>query len=72
MTNGKCIYCEKVDYKSRMALEKDDFRRFTVICEFVLQEIGSQCLLYQGWKWAFKCQVVRCALSYACCEGFSD
>ena len=41
MTNGKCIYCKKVDYKSRMALEKDDFRRFTVICEFVLQEIGS-------------------------------
>ena len=55
MTNGKCIYCKKVDYKSRMALEKDDFRRFTMICEFVLQEIGSWCMLYQGWKWAFKC-----------------
>ena len=31
MTNGKCIYHKIVNYMSRMALEKDDFRRFSVI-----------------------------------------
>ena len=54
MTNGECIYRKTVDYKSRMALEKDDFRRFLVICDFVIQEIGSRRALHQGWKWAFK------------------
>ena len=34
MTNGECIYRKTVDYVSRMALEKDDFRRFSVIWEF--------------------------------------
>ena len=34
MTNGKCIYRKTVDYMSRMVLEKDDFRRFSVIWEF--------------------------------------
>ena len=34
MTNGEYIYRKTVDYMSRMALEKDDFRRFTVIWEF--------------------------------------
>ena len=34
MTNGECIYRKAVDYMSRMALEKDDFRRFSVIWEF--------------------------------------
>ena len=34
MTNSECIYREAVDYMSRMALEKDDFRRFSVIWEF--------------------------------------
>ena len=34
MTNSECIYRETVDYMSRMALEKDDFRRFSVIWEF--------------------------------------
>ena len=34
MTNGECIYHKTVDYMSRMALEKDDFRRFSVIWEF--------------------------------------
>ena len=28
-TNGECINCKTVDYMSRMALEKDDFRRFS-------------------------------------------
>ena len=50
MTNGECIYRKTVDYKSRMALEKDDFRRFLVICDFVIQEIGSRRVLHQGWK----------------------
>ena len=34
MTNGECMYCKTVDYVSWMALEKDDFRRFSVIWEF--------------------------------------
>ena len=34
MTNCECIYRKKVHYVSRMALEKDDFRRFSVIWEF--------------------------------------
>ena len=34
MTDGECIYRKTVDYMSRMALENDDFRRFTVIWEF--------------------------------------
>ena len=29
MTNRKCIYRKTVDYKSRMAFEKDDFRWFS-------------------------------------------
>ena len=31
MTTGECIYLKTVD---RMALEKDDFRRFSVSWEF--------------------------------------
>ena len=31
MTNGECIYRKIVNYMSRMTLEKDDFRRFSVI-----------------------------------------
>ena len=34
MTNGECIYRKTVDYIIRMNLEKDDFRRFSVIWEF--------------------------------------
>ena len=34
ITNGECINRKTVDYMSRMALEKDDFRRFLMICEF--------------------------------------
>ena len=34
MTNDECIYRNTVDYVSRMALEKDHFRRFLVIWEF--------------------------------------
>ena len=34
MTNGECINRKTVDYKSKMALEKDDFRRFSVMWEF--------------------------------------
>ena len=29
MTNGECIYRKTVDYMSRMAPEKDDFRTFS-------------------------------------------
>ena len=36
MTNGEYIYRKTVDYKSKMALEKDDFRRFSVIWEFLV------------------------------------
>ena len=34
MTNGECICRETVDYMSRIALEKEDFRRLSVIWEF--------------------------------------
>ena len=34
MMNGECIYRKKIDYMSRMALEKNDFRKFLVIWEF--------------------------------------
>ena len=30
MTNGEYIYRKTIDFMSRMALEKDDFRRFSV------------------------------------------
>ena len=33
MTDGECIYRKTVDYMSRMALEKDDFGRFSAITE---------------------------------------
>ena len=33
MTNGVCIYRETIDSMSRMALWKDDFRRYSVIQE---------------------------------------
>ena len=60
MTDGECIYRKTVDYMSRMALEKDDFGRFSAIREFRVignwaeasrLEIGPR---HQGWKWAFK------------------
>ena len=38
MTNGKCIYRKTVDYVSRMALEKDDSKGFSVIWEFRVTE----------------------------------
>ena len=38
MTNGECMYRKTVDYLSRMALEKDDFGRFSVIWEFRVTE----------------------------------
>ena len=28
MTNVECNYCKTIEHMSRMALEKDDFRRF--------------------------------------------
>ena len=34
MTSVECIYRKTVDYMSRMALEKDDSRRFSVIWKF--------------------------------------
>ena len=36
MTDGECIYRKTVDYMSRMALEKDDFRDFQRSENFVL------------------------------------
>ena len=36
MTNGECIYRKTVDYMFRMALEKDDSRRFSVIWKFLV------------------------------------
>ena len=36
MMNGKCIYRITVNYESRMAPEKNDFRRISVIWEFLV------------------------------------
>ena len=54
MTKGECIYRKTVDYMSRMALEKDDFRRFSVIWEFRVTGNWVAARVAQGWKWAFK------------------
>ena len=48
MTTGECIYHKTVDYMSWMAFEKDDFRRFSVIWEFRVTEIGSRRALHQA------------------------
>ena len=54
MTNGECIYRKTVDYMSRMALEKDDFRRFSVIWEFRVTadacpfRPGHRCMFHFG------------------------
>ena len=54
MTNGECIYRKTVDYMSRMALEKDDFLRFSAIWEFRVTEKQVAARVASGWKWAFK------------------
>ena len=54
MTNGECIYRKTVDYMSRMALEKDDFRRFSMIWEFRVTGNWVAARVAYGWKWAFK------------------
>ena len=70
MTNGKCIYRKTVDYMSRMALEKDDFRRFSVIWEFrvtgnwVAARVASRLemgLLISGYP---VCRRVHCRLLF--------
>ena len=43
MTNGECIYRKTVDYMSRMALEKDDSRRFSVIWKLGR---GARCIKF--------------------------
>ena len=55
MTNGECICRETVGYMSRMSLEKDDFRRLSVIWElrvtgnWVAARVASR-------KWALNSQ----------------
>ena len=45
MTNGEYIYRKTVDYMSRMALEKDDFRTFLMIWEFLWKlGRGARCI----------------------------
>ena len=53
MTNGECIYRKTVDYMSRMALEKDDFRRFSVIWEFRITGNWVAARVASRLKWAF-------------------
>ena len=43
MMNGECIYRKTVDYMSRMALEKDDSRRFSVIWKLGR---GARCIKF--------------------------
>ena len=54
MTNGECIYRKTVDYMSRMALEKDDFRRFSVIWEFRVTGNWVAARVALRVNWAFK------------------
>ena len=55
MTNRKCIYRKTVDYKSRMAFEKDDFRWFSVIWEFRVTGNWVAARVALNWvNWAFK------------------
>ena len=54
MTNGEYIYRKTVDYMSRMALEKDDFRRFSVIWEFRVTGNWVAARVALRVNWAFK------------------
>ena len=53
MTNGECIYHKTVDYMSRMALEKDDFRRFSVIWEFRVTGYWVEARVASKLEWTF-------------------
>ena len=53
MTNGECIYHKIVNYMFRMAHEKDDFRRFSVIWEFRVTGNWVATRVALRWKWAF-------------------
>ena len=64
MTDGECIYRKTVDYVSRMALEKDDFRGFQRSENFVLQEIEPRRALHQDWKWAFNQEEYQLSFSF--------
>ena len=73
MTNGECIYRKTVDYLSRMALEKDDFGRFSVIWEFHVTENWVEARLAWSckmWKWASKPDKLSKILwdSSKCCQ----
>ena len=50
MTNGECINRKIVDYMSRMALEKDDFRRFSVIWKLGR---GARCIKVENGPLTF-------------------
>ena len=54
MTNCKCIYRKTVDYKSRMAFEKDDLRWFSVIWEFRVTGNWVAARVASRVNWAFK------------------
>ena len=54
MTNRKCIYRKTVDYKSRMAFEKDDLRWFSVIWEFSVTGNWVSARVASRVNWAFK------------------
>ena len=54
MTNGECIYRKTVDYIIRMNLEKDDFRRFSVIWEFRVTGNWVAARVALRVNWAFK------------------
>ena len=53
MTNGEFIYHKIVNYMFRMAHEKDDFRRFSVIWEFRVTGNWVTTRVALRWKWAF-------------------
>ena len=62
MTNGECIYRKTVDYVFRMALEKDDFRRFSVIWEYRVTANwgrGASCIKVGNRPLTCNCRIKR-------------
>ena len=60
MTDGECIYRKTVDYMSRMALEKDDFRRFSVIWKFRVKGNWVAARLASRLEMGLKTRTLNC------------
>ena len=69
MTNGEFFYRKTVDYMFRMALEKDDLRRFSVIWEFCVTGSWVGCHSSAGiflvWTHIWLSNLVRAGMNFA-------